>query len=49
MGPKVNAACSFVKETGGRAAIGSILDTASLLTGEAGTTVTPEAAGIEFG
>jgi carbamate kinase len=47
MGPKVLAACTFVEETGGLAAIGSITDTPALLRGEVGTIVTPEAAGIE--
>jgi hypothetical protein len=35
MGPKVRAACQFVEETGGIAAIGSIHDTADLLRGAA--------------
>lgn len=48
MGPKVRAACSFVEQTGGLAAIGSIADTPALLRGEAGTIVTREAAGIEL-
>jgi carbamate kinase len=48
MGPKVRAACSFVEETGGLAAIGSILDTPALLRGEAGTLVTSDAAGLEL-
>jgi carbamate kinase len=48
MGPKVRAACSFAERTGGLAAIGSISDTPALLRGEAGTTVTREAAGIEL-
>jgi carbamate kinase len=48
MGPKVRAACSFVEETGGLAAIGSIEDTPALLRGEAGTTVARDAAGIEL-
>ena len=48
MGPKVRAACSFVEETGGLAAIGSISDTPALLRGEAGTIVTREAAGLEL-
>jgi carbamate kinase len=48
MGPKVRAACSFVAETGGLAAIGSINDTPALLRGEAGTIVAPDAAGIEL-
>jgi carbamate kinase len=49
MGPKVRAACSFVDETGGLAAIGSIEDTPALLRGEAGTIVTREADGLEVG
>jgi carbamate kinase len=49
MGPKVRAACSFVEQTGGLAAIGSISDTAALLRGEAGTIVTIDASGIEVG
>jgi carbamate kinase len=48
MGPKVRAACSFVEETGGLAAIGSIEDTAALLRGEAGTIVTRDADGLEL-
>jgi carbamate kinase len=48
MGPKVRAACSFVEETGGLAAIGSIEDTPALLRGEAGTIVARDAAGIEL-
>jgi carbamate kinase len=40
MGPKVRAACQFVERTGKVAAIGSIDDTAALVRGEAGTTVT---------
>jgi carbamate kinase len=49
MGPKVRAACSFVEQTSGLAAIGSISDTAALLRGEAGTIVTIDACGIEVG
>jgi carbamate kinase len=49
MGPKVRAACMFVEETGGLAAIGSIEDTPALLRGEAGTIVARDAAGIELG
>jgi carbamate kinase len=40
MGPKVEAACRFVEETGRRAAIGSIRDFAGLLEGTSGTQVT---------
>jgi len=49
MGPKVRAACQFVEQTGGLAAIGSISDTPALLRGEAGTRVTRDAAGLELG
>jgi carbamate kinase len=48
MGPKVRAACLFVEETGGIAAIGSINDTQALLRGEAGTIVAADAAGLEL-
>ena len=48
MGPKVRAACSFVEETGGLAAIGSIEDTPALIRGEAGTIVTRDADGLEL-
>jgi carbamate kinase len=48
MGPKVRAACSFVKETGGVAVIGSITDTPALVQGEAGTVVALDAAGVEM-
>jgi len=47
MGPKVRAACAFVGQTGGLAAIGSIKDTAALVRGEAGTVVALEASGLE--
>ena len=47
MGPKVRAACSFVEQTGGLAAIGSIEHTAALVRGEAGTVVVRDAAGLE--
>jgi carbamate kinase len=41
MGPKVRAACNFVEQTGGFAAIGSIDDAQTLLAGTAGTRVAP--------
>jgi carbamate kinase len=47
MGPKVRAACRFVEQTGGRAAIGSIHETAALVSGEAGTIVSREGAPAE--
>lgn len=40
MGPKVEAACEFVEQTGGIAAIGRLEDAARLLNGDAGTRVT---------
>ena len=44
----VRPACSFVEETGGIVAIGSIADTPELLRGAAGTIVTREADGVEL-
>ena len=49
MGPKVDAACRFVRATGKAAAIGALPDLGRLIAGEAGTTVHPEAASIEYG
>jgi len=42
MGPKVEAACRFVEETGGCAAIGTLTDAAAIIRGEAGTRVRAE-------
>ncbi len=39
MGPKVEAACNFVRETGKRAAIGSLADIEAIVAGQAGTIV----------
>jgi carbamate kinase len=39
MGPKVEAACRFVKQTGATAHIGLVRDAARMLKGDAGTTV----------
>jgi carbamate kinase len=39
MGPKVEAACSFVEETGGRAAIGALGDLEAMVAGAAGTQI----------
>jgi carbamate kinase len=47
MGPKVRAACSFVEQTGGVAAIGSIADVEGLLRKETGTVVSLDARGLE--
>ncbi|MET9550316.1 carbamate kinase [Streptomyces sp. NPDC006627] len=41
MGPKVDAVCRFVELTGGTAAIGALQDAPALLSGAAGTVVTP--------
>jgi carbamate kinase len=49
MGPKVRAACQFAERTGKAAAIGSIVDTAALVRGEAGTVVTLDAERVEVG
>jgi len=47
MGPKVQAATQFARETGGRAVIGSLRDIDAMFTGTAGTIVSNEVAGIE--
>ena len=47
MGPKVDAACHFAEATGKAAAIGALKDLAAILRGEAGTTITSAASGIE--
>lgn len=39
MGPKVEAACTFVERTGGRAAIGALGEIEEMLNGQAGTLV----------
>jgi carbamate kinase len=45
MGPKVDAACEFVRRTGGRAAIGALEQIAAMVEGTAGTQVTRSARG----
>jgi carbamate kinase len=42
MGPKVEAACEFVEQTGGMAGIGRLADARAILAGEAGTLVMPD-------
>jgi len=49
MGPKVEAACRFVRATGRPAAIGALADLGRIVTGEAGTTVSAEADGLVLG
>jgi carbamate kinase len=41
MGPKVEAACQFVEETGKRAAIGALCEIEAIVAGDAGTQVHP--------
>jgi carbamate kinase len=48
MGPKVDAACRFVRATGKRAAIGSLSQLDRILAGEAGTTVDSDAEGLDY-
>jgi len=48
MGPKVEAACRFARATGKRAAIGELSQLGRILAGEAGTTVSADAAGIAY-
>ena len=48
MGPKVEAACDFVRRTGGIAAIGSLEDAANMLLGTAGTTIAANVDEIEW-
>jgi carbamate kinase len=47
MGPKVDAACRFVRATGKCAAIGALDDLTRIIAGEAGTTIAPKG-GIEY-
>lgn len=48
MGPKVQAAAQFARETGGRAVIGSLRDIDAMFAGAAGTTLSNAAVGIEY-
>ena len=48
MGPKVDAACRFVRATGKRAAIGALADLNKIIAGEAGTTVSSKESGIVY-
>jgi carbamate kinase len=49
MGPKVDAACHFVEQTGKAAAIGALKDLAAIIRGEAGTTIAANLGEIEWG
>ena len=48
MGPKVDAACRFVRATGKQAAIGSLADLGNILDGTAGTTISAAEDGIMY-
>lgn len=43
MGPKVEAACEFVEQTGSLAGIGQLKDAQEILTGQSGTVITQDA------
>ncbi len=48
MGPKVQAAVNFVKQTGKDAVIGSLSDIVDIVKGKAGTRITTEVSDIEY-
>ncbi len=48
MGPKVEAACAFVQETGQPAAIGALSDLAEIIGGRRGTLISPGGGKISF-
>lgn len=48
MGPKVEAACSFVAATGRWAAIGALQDGVAIVAGEAGTRIAADAGEITY-
>lgn len=48
MGPKVQAACRFVRETGRRSMIGRLRNLCDIVDGKAGTLISNEIDGIEF-
>ena len=49
MGPKVLGACKFVRETGNDSAIGKLSDLKKIMDGKAGTLISNEVDGIQFG
>jgi carbamate kinase len=49
MGPKVEAACRFVRANSGFAAIGALADAGAMLRGEAGTIISSAATQLEWG
>ena len=48
MGPKVMAACEFVRETGCQSAIGRLSELSMIMNGKAGTLISPEAQAVEY-
>jgi carbamate kinase len=48
MGPKVEAVCRFVEQTGGRGAIGRLEDLAGLIAGTTGTQVSADGPDVRF-
>ncbi|MBY5929905.1 carbamate kinase [Halomonas sp. DP8Y7-3] len=48
MGPKVQAACEFVRASGKTAVIGALADIEAIVAGRAGTRITVEAQGLSF-
>ena len=49
MGPKIQSACQFVRETGKQSAIGKLSDLTGIMSGEAGTLISNDIRGIVFG
>jgi len=48
MGPKVEGACRFVRETGGWCAIGQLSDLVGIMEGRCGTLIAGDLKGIRF-
>ncbi|WP_052249864.1 carbamate kinase [Tateyamaria sp. ANG-S1] len=48
IGPKVAAACQFVRATGKPAAIGALCDLSAMVAGARGTVISPDVTGITF-
>ncbi|HAF90484.1 MAG TPA: carbamate kinase, partial [Pseudomonas sp.] len=48
MGPKIQAACGFARQTGKDGVIGALADIQAIVLGQAGTRVSSSAAGIRY-
>jgi carbamate kinase len=48
MGPKIQAACGFARQTGKDAVIGALADIQAIVLGQAGTRVSSSATGIRY-